>query len=259
MHIAAKLPCHVTASFLQMKNSHSLSLVAVIFLLSFTVCENLNPKPRILVFSKTEGFRHASIQSGKAAIQEIAARQGYLADFSEDAGYFNDASLKKYAAVIFLNTTGNILNSSQQSSFQRFIQSGGGFAGIHSAADTEYDWAWYGKLVGAYFLSHPRIQNATIHVADKHHASTAHLPRPWKRKDEWYNYKNFYPRLNVLLKLDESSYSGGKNGSNHPIAWYHDYDGGRAFYTGLGHTNESYQDPLFLKHLAGGIKYAVGK
>lgn len=241
-----------------MRSSIVILLSSIIFSLAFGPGEVQRPKPKLLVFSKTGGFRHGSIKAGRAAIEKIATEQGYLVDLTEDAKYFNDDSLKKYAAVIFLNTTGNILNSPQQISFERYIQAGGGYVGVHAAADTEYDWPWYGKLVGAYFLSHPKIQEAVLNIVDNKHISTSHLPNPWKRKDEWYNYKNQNPNVKVLIKLDEKSYEGGKNGDNHPIAWYHHYDGGRAFYTGLGHTDESYKDPLFLKHLSGGIKFAIG-
>ncbi|HEU4902692.1 MAG TPA: ThuA domain-containing protein, partial [Flavisolibacter sp.] len=157
-------------------------------------------------------------------------------------------------------TTQDVLNADQQVAFQRFIQAGGGFAGVHAAADTEYDWPWYNKLVGAYFLSHPRQQKAVIEVKDKSHISTSFLPDRWERFDEWYNYKSILPDLHVLATLDEKSYEGGQNGDNHPIAWYHEVDGGRAFYTGLGHTKESYTtDTLFLRHLLGGIQYAIGE
>ena len=115
--------------------------------------------------------------------------------------------------------------------------------GIHAAADTEYDWAWYGKLVGGYFESHPEQQQAKIDVVDRTHPSTVHLKNEWLHFDEWYNFKNLNPKVNVLMKLDESTYKGGTNGNNHPIAWYHEFDGGRAFYTGLGHTEEAYDDP----------------
>lgn len=236
-----------------------LSAIILFLIYSFSSGQLQKSKPRLLVFSKTAGFRHKSIETGKTAILKLAREQNYLVDVTEDAHYFNDDSLKKYSAVIFLSTTGNILNSSQQVSFQRYIQAGGGFVGIHAAADTEYDWPWYGKLVGAYFLSHPKIQEAVLNVVDNKNISTNHLPQPWKRKDEWYNYKNVNPDLHILLALDEKSYEGGKNGDNHPIAWYHEYDGGRAFYTGLGHTDESFTEPLYLQHLSGGIKYAVGK
>lgn len=123
--------------------------------------------------------------------------------------------------LLFLSTTGNVLNDSQQEAFQSFIRDGGGFAGIHAATDTEYEWPWYGKLVGGYFESHPHIQNATVKVVDRIHISTKHLPASWERKDEWYNFKSLNPQVTVLALLDEKSYEGGTNGENHPIAWYH--------------------------------------
>lgn len=152
----------------------------------------------------------------------------------------------------------DVLNPDQQVAFERFIQAGGGYAGVHAAADTEYEWPWYNRLVGAYFLSHPKQQKATIDVRDKNHPSTSFLPDRWERFDEWYNYKSIMPNFRVLVTLDEKTYEGGKNGDNHPIVWYHEVDGGRAWYTGLGHTKESYVDPLFLRHLLGGIRYEIG-
>lgn len=242
-----------------MKNPTKLLIAAglLLSLLSFSMLQQ-SVKPRILVFSKTAGFRHASISAGKAALIKLGMEQGFLVDTTESSSYFNEDSLKKYSAVVFLNTTGNILNSPEQIAFERYIQAGGGYAGVHAAADTEYDWAWYGKLAGGYFLSHPKIQEAVINVTDRTNASTSHLPEKWRRTDEWYNYKNLNPDVKVLASLDERSYTGGVNGDNHPIAWYHQFDGGRAFYTGMGHTPESYADPLYLKHLLGGIKYAIG-
>ena len=158
---------------------------------------------------------------------------------------------------MFLSTTMDVLGDEQQSAFEKYIQDGGSFMGVHAAADTEYEWPWYNKLVGAYFLSHPKQQTATIDVLDRNHPSTKHLADTWTHFDEWYNYKNINPDLNVLMKLDESSYEGGKNGDNHPIAWYHEYDGGRAFYTGLGHTEEAFDDLNFRQHLVGGIEYCL--
>ncbi len=131
--------------------------------------------------------------------------------------------------------------------------------GSDAAADTEYDWPWYNKLVGAQFLSHPKQQEAMIEVIDNNHASTSHLDSTWKHFDELYNYKNMNADVNVLMKLDESSYEGGANGDNHPIAWYHEFDGGKAFYTGLGHTKEAYDDPTFRKHILGGLIYCLGR
>jgi type 1 glutamine amidotransferase len=214
---------------------------------------------RILVFSKTLGFHHASIPVGIAAIQKIGQDNNMQVDTTTDASFFNEKQLKKYAAVVFLSTTGNVLNDEQQLAFEQYIKQGGGFVGIHAATDTEYDWAWYNQLVGAYFKSHPKQQEAILHVIDPTHVSTMHLPKEWKRFDEWYNFKSIQPNLHVLITIDEKSYTGGENGDYHPMAWWHDFDGGRAFYTEFGHTDESYADPLFIQHVTGGIAYAVNK
>lgn len=216
----------------------------------------------MLVFSKTEGFRHQSIEVGINALQKLGEENNYIVEATEDATRFTEPVLKQYDAVIFLSTTGDVLDYRQQAEFERYIQAGGGFVGIHAAADTEYEWPWYGKLVGAYFESHPgnpNVREATLQVTDHEHLSTNELPDEWQRTDEWYNYKDIYSEIKVLINLDESSYEGGTNGENHPIAWYHPYDGGRAFYTGGGHTSESFSEPLFLQHLLGGIQYAIGE
>lgn len=216
-------------------------------------------KPRLLVFSKTAGFRHDCIPAGKLAMLQMGADKGFEVDTTEDASLFTAKNLKRYKAVVFLCTTGNVLNDAQQKAMEGFIQNGGGFIGIHAATDTEYDWPWYNQLVGAYFLSHPNQQTATLHVIDRNHPSTRHLDSTWVRKDEWYNFKSIVPGLHVLLKIDENSYTGGKNGDDHPMAWCRDFDGGRMFYTELGHTKESYKDPLYLQHVYGGIEYVLAK
>lgn len=213
--------------------------------------------PRVLVFSKTKGFRHQSIEAGKAALIKLGAEKGFAVDTTESADVFTEENLKKYRAVIFLSTTGDVLDQQQQNQFMRFIQSGGGYVGIHAAADTEYDWWWYGKLVGAYFKSHPQIQEAKFKKIKPF--GEDNLPDEWIRTDELYNYKKISDEITVLYNLDETSYKGGENGENHPIAWYHDFDGGRSFYTGLGHTDESFSEELFLSHLYQGIKYAIGE
>ena len=179
-------------------------------------------------------------------------------DTTVDAGKFTSKNLKQYAAIVFLNTTGDVLNAGQQATFEQYIKSGGGYVGIHAATDTEYEWPWYGKLAGAYFINHPKIQMATLNVVNRNTIATKHLPSVWKRKDEWYNFKDISKDIKVLITIDETSYEGGKNAPNHPMAWYHDFDGGRSFYTELGHVDESYSDPLYLQHLLGGIQYAIG-
>jgi cytochrome c len=233
-------------------------LLATLIFVGVSSCTE-NKGTGVLVFSKTEGFRHESIETGIEAIKKLGFENDFKVDATENANAFNEKNLQNYAAVIFLNTTGDVLDHYQQADFERFIQAGGGFVGIHSAADTEYDWQWYGKLVGAYFESHPPTCKATLKVIDKNHLSTSMLPETWERTDEWYNYKSLNAEVTQLLMLDETSYEGGTNGENHPCAWFHDFDGGRAFYTGGGHTHESYAEPLFLQHLLGGIKYAIGE
>ncbi len=243
-----------------MKKYGLLSLL-LISSFQFFSCNNKSQKTRILVFAKTAGYYHESIPAGFAAIQKLGEENNFDVDTTRDASLFTEKTLKKYNAVVFLNTTGNLLNADQKVAFQRYIQAGGGFAGIHAAADAEYKWPWYNKLVGAYFMSHPgnpNVREAAIDVKDTAHASMKNIPMRWTRTDEWYNYKSINPAIKVLATLDEDSYEGGENGNRHPIAWYHDYDGGRAFYTGGGHTTESFSEPLFLQHLAGGIKYAIG-
>ena len=216
---------------------------------------------KVLVFSKTEVYRHDSIEPGIEAIKKLGSENDFTVVATEDPTVFNEAYLKDFMVVIFLNTTGDVLDPVQQSQMERFIQAGGGYVGIHAATDTEYGWPWYGKLAGAYFESHPmnpNVQEGKVSVVQPNHASTDSLPESWVVADEWYNYKSIDPANNVLITIDESTYEGGTNGPNHPIAWYKDYDGGRSFYTGMGHTNEQFSDSKFLNHLLGGIKYAIG-
>lgn len=217
---------------------------------------------RVLVFSKTAGYRHAEIPTGIATFKAIGEKQGYEVDATEDASAFNEENLSGYHAVVFLNTTLDVLNKAQQNDFERFIQAGGGFVGIHAAADTEYDWPWYNKLVGAYFESHPNdsnIRTADFHAENKSHGSMDSIPEKFSWTDEFYSFKSIqWDLINVLLKIDESTYEGGTNGDNHPMSWFHDYDGGRAFYTAMGHTKESYAEPIFIAHVTGGLEYAIG-
>jgi uncharacterized protein len=196
--------------------------------------------PRVLAFSKTAGFRHASIPAALDAIDELGAANGFTVDRSEDAADFTDANLANYDAIVFVSTTGDFLNDEQQAALQQYIRGGGGYT-------------------GAFFDRHPAIQQATIKVEDKNHPSTAHLADTWVRTDEWYDFAT-NPRgsVNVLMTVDESTYTGGGMGADHPIAWYHAFDGGRAWYTGLGHTDTAYAEPDFRQHLLGGIQYAIG-
>lgn len=224
-----------------------LSLVAIFFTFHVSFAQR-----RVLIFSKTEGFRHASIEAGKTAFQKMAGEKDFTANFTEDATHFNTGNLKQYQAVIFLNTTGDVLNDKQQTEFERYIQAGGGYLGIHSATDCEYDWPWYGRLAGAYFLDHPNpnnVQKGKFFVVQKDHWATKGMPDEFEKTDEFYSYRQINPTINVLVKIDEKSYQGGKNGDNHPMSWYHEFDGGRAFYTAMGHTDETFSEPLFLDHV----------
>ena len=223
--------------------------------------ENASPKmpDLVLVFTKTDGFRHKSIEKGVQALRELGRENGFIALQTEAGEDFNPENLSNYQLVVFLNTTENVLNESQQSAFKAYINSGGSFMGIHAASDTEFDWPWYGRLVGGYFVDHPKVQQANIQVVDPGHPTTSHLPDVWTRTDEWYNFKELNPEVTVLLNLDESSYQGGTLGERHPIAWYHEFEGGRAFYTGGGHTEGSYDEPAFRQHLLGGLEWCLGR
>lgn len=222
--------------------------------------QDYEPAPfSALVFSRTTGFRHSSIPNGIAAVRRLGEMANFSVDASEDPALFTEDNLSNYQVVLFLCTTGNILNSDQKSAFERYIENGGGFVGIHSASDTEYDWPWYGGLVGAYFKNHPNIQQATAQIVDPDHPSTVSLPAEWGRTDEWYNFRT-NPRgaVHVLVQLDETSYRGGEMNFDHPISWCQDYDGGRSWYTAMGHTETTYAEALFLDHLLGGIQSAAG-
>lgn len=218
------------------------------------------PDPlKVLVFTRTTGFRHDSIPAGVEALRRTGPRDGLDILWTEDPAYFREDLLDPFACVVFLNTTGDILDEAQQQALEAFIHDGKGWVGIHAAADTEYEWPFYAGLVGAHFASHPEIQPATILVTDRTHPATRHLPHRWSRTDEWYNFKAS-PRgkVHVLAALDERSYSGGSLGHDHPIAWCHEYAGGRAFYTALGHTAASYAEPAYLRHIVQGIRWAAG-
>jgi len=216
----------------------------------------------VLVFSRTQGFRHDSIPDGIDALVQAAPAQGWTLMATEDPTTFDAATLARVAVVVFLSTTGDVLDDEQQAAFESFVRAGGGFVGIHSATDTEYDWAFYGELVGAYFKEHPAIQSATVRVEDAAHTTMQGVPAEWTRTDEWYGFKaNPRPSVHVLMTLDESSYDPGTSsmGSDHPITWLHEYEGGRAFYTALGHTKESYSDPVFVGMLTRAIEWAAGR
>ncbi|WP_257658947.1 ThuA domain-containing protein [Parapedobacter lycopersici] len=239
-------------------NKHlSRSITLLCIYLMIALIGYAQERPKVLVFSKTLGYRHANIEAAAAVIRQLGQQHGFDVDHSEDVSLFTDEGLQPYQALIFLSTSGNLFNADQQAAFQRYIRKGKGLVGIHAASTTAYEWPWYGKLIGGYFDRHPAVQYADILVIDDKHPATRHLPTVWHREDEWYDFREMNSDVKLLLKLDENSYQGGGMGANHPIAWYHEYEGGRVFYTALGHTEASFEDPVFQQHIVGGIWYAI--
>lgn len=243
------------------KISGSITLVILmVFFISSCTTEKI--PNRILVFSKTVGFRHIdAIEAGIPALLKIGMEKGFIVDTTEDAADFNEQNLKRYRAVIFLNASGEVFDAGQRTAFQRYIQAGGGFLAIHAPTDAERQWPWYGQLIGGYFRSHPadpNIQKGTYQVEIKDHPATDSLPARFEREDEFYDFDIVDTTIKVLITIDEKTYKGGKTGDHHPAVWYHNFDGGRSFYTAMGHTTESYSDPYFLSILKGGISYVTG-
>ncbi len=229
-------------------------------MIALSLLAALSATTNVLVFTKTVGFRHDSIPAARSAMLELASSRKWSIAFTEDAAMFTSDRLKNYDAVVFLLTTGDVFNAEQEQAFRGYVESGGGFVGVHAASDTEYDWEWYGKLVGAYFKSHPAVQDAVVRIEDTSHPTTSFLPNPWNRKDEWYCFKNNpRPSVNVLATVDETTYTGGTMGSDHPIMWSHDSLGGRAWYTAMGHTKESYSDPLFMRTIGEAVEWVKRK
>jgi type 1 glutamine amidotransferase len=223
----------------------------------------------VLVFSKTAGWHHDSINAAVTAIQELGKKHDFTVFWTEDANrVINDKELAKYKVVIFLLTTGDIFNDEQQASFERYIRAGGGFVGIHSATDTEYGWPWYLKMVGATFRIHPPVQTATVKVENYNFPGMDRFAKRFLWTDEWYEFGTpTSDKLHYLLSVDETTYkpaadwgARGKGvgmGAFHPISWYQEYDGGRAFYTELGHLPAAYSDENFMNHIYGGIYWAA--
>lgn len=240
---------------------------------------------KMLVYTRTASFRHDSIPTAIEAIRQLGSANNFSVDATEDPTAFSDANLAQYAVVAFVSTTGEILDDTQQAAFERWVTAGGGFVGVHSASDTEYDWPFYGELVGAYFKNHPvfpvwaeggpGVQPADFNIEAPDHPAMAHLPQPWNVSDEFYAFReNPRGRVRVLMSIDENSYNQDPNTSNlptsptfplgetgtmgdHPMSWCHDNKGGRAWYTALGHSVHMYAIPEYLDHLLNGILTAA--
>ncbi len=251
-------------------------------LLCTTVAAFAAEPDRALVFSRTVTFRHKdSIPVGNEMLKAQFKSFGLEADITEDAAVFTPENLARYRAVAFMSTTGDIMSvalpkdatkeqkdaavkvaAARREAFQRWLESGGAFVGVHAATDpgpADKYWPWYAKMIGGLFAGHPAIQPATLHPLSKEHPAVAHLPADWKRKDEWYNFKNLAADNQVLLEIDEKSYNGGKMGEHHPMSWCKEVGQGRMFYTALGHTKESFAEAEFVQHVLGGMKWTLRK
>ena len=221
-------------------------------------------------FSKTgKGFVHDNIATCAKTIQELGKESGFEADVSDDPAVFTDANLKQYTALVFGNSNNEAFASEEQrAAFKSYIMAGGGFVGIHSSTGSERDWPYFQQVQGAKFLVHAPLQKLTIKVLDATHPATAHLGKTWEWADECYFFTNLDPDINVLLALDASVTLAkfsldqpalGKVKGEFPLAWCREADGGRVFYTSLGHKIEYYSDPTFRKHLLGGILWVLKK
>lgn len=212
------------------------------------------------MFTETAGYRHGSIPAGVEALRGITGDAGLDMAVAATSGVFTDDGLAGYDAVVFLNTTGDVLDPDQQAAFERYVAAGGGFLGVHAAADAEYEWPWYGRHLGGYFAGHPAVQEGVVRVVAPDHPAAAGVPDPWTVEDEFYSFRDVRSDLDVVLELDEATYDLGaapSMGERHPISWSHDDGGGRAFYTGLGHTDEMFADPVFRGHLAAALDWVV--
>jgi len=218
----------------------------------------------VLVFSKTAGFRHESISSGLKMLYDQSKKQNWVITATENAGLFTDGFLSNFDVVVFLNPTGDAINAAGQTAFEKFMKSGKGFIGIHAAADCEYDWPFYGNLVGGYFKTHPASQEATVVFEKSDHPAMKPFKgmKSYTTFDEWYTFKaNPRPNVNVLATLDEKSIKKFDNDNfrmgDHPIIWWSEKDGIRSFYTGFGHTHEAFQDKLIIEHITNAVNWAV--
>jgi type 1 glutamine amidotransferase len=213
----------------------------------------------VLVFTATAGYRHDSIPAGVAALRELAASRGLSVRHSEDPGELRPGVLDGCAAVVFLSPTGEVLDEAARDALRGHVTGGGGFLGVHAAACAEYEWPYYGELLGARFDGHPEIQQAVVTVRDRAHPATAHLPERWTWTDEWYDFREGPAGrgVRVLATVDESTYEGGRTGAPHPLVWCHEPGAGRVFYTALGHLSSAYGDPCFRRHLLGALAWCV--
>ena len=248
----------------------SIGLSAAVLVLGAWAAHALaQDKGRVLVYSGSTGYRHASIPTSVAAVKAIAEKSGYVVDTSEDPEVFTAENLAKYKVLVLSSNTtdpkkpeSEWFQGSKREALQGFLRAGKGLIGLHAAADSHYHWGWYGQMIGGYFERHPKgTPKGTLTVVDAKHPATAKLPKSLERNDEWYYYKDFDPTVHVLVTIDPKSI--GENGeadvNPNPLVWYHEFGGGRVFYNGLGHTDESWSEPYMVTLVTGALSWAAGK
>jgi len=224
--------------------------------------------PKVLIYTRNgptadgkKGFVHDNIAACTAMLQQLGKDNGFATDVSDKPEVFTDANLKQYRVIIFANSNNEAFATEEQKvAFQKFIRSGGGFVGIHSACGSERKWPWFWSLLGGTFVRHPKFQPFTINVVDRDHPSTKHLGATWKWADEFYYIKEMPKDLHILLEGDLSTLTDSqkpKDRATQPLAWCHEFEGGRSWYTSLAHKKEDYSKPDLQKHILGGILWAM--
>jgi type 1 glutamine amidotransferase len=210
---------------------------------------------RLLVFTETSGYRHESIEAGVAMFNKQAAAWNVVVTHSVNSSDFTTENLRNYDVIVFLSNTGTVFEEPERLALQQYVRNGGRIMGIHFCIDAEPYWGWYGQLFGARFVDHPVIQPATCKVLA--HPATSGLPAQWVRSDEWYNFKSLAADNNPLITVDETTYTGGTHGAYHPVSWYRYFDGGKVFYTAMGHDPSYYSEELFIAHIKAGLTWLV--
>src|SRR5262245_17020228 len=226
----------------------SIGLLAVVAMTSFNFSAYAKEKARVLVYSGSTGCRHASIPAAVAPIKALGEKAGYVIDTSEDPEVFSADNLAKYKALVLVSNSTDPKKPEtewfvgpKRDALQGFLKAGKGVIGLHAAADSHYNWGWYGQMIGGYFERHPKgVIKGTMTVIDARHPATAKLPKTIERNEEWYYYKDFDPTVHVLITVDPATIGDGQPDVNpNPMVWYHNFGGGRVFYSALGHSNDS--------------------
>jgi type 1 glutamine amidotransferase len=250
------------------------AIFACLLIISFIA---LNAQPgkdklknkQVLLFTKNgKGYVHENIPASIAAIQKLGNDYKFKVDTTTNSALFTEDNLKKYDVLIFSNTNNDVFDTEQEKvAFMRYIQAGGGFMGIHSASGTERNWTWFKLMLGATFLRHPPFQPFTVHVLDPKHPAVKNLPVKWDTKDEFYLFREFNPAIKVLIFSDLSVIKESNQktvtpdvfGNRYPSVWCQEFDGGRTWYSALGHDRNDYSNPVYLAHIIEGLKWVTDK